>query len=123
MIYEDSRLYLVMELCQSNLAEMIRQRKAQRGAFIDAEIKTYMKDILEGVNFLHKQSYIHRDLKPENILVACDNKLKISDFGTARNIKSKLPLTTYVSTRWYRAPECILEVKKYDSKSDVFALG
>lgn len=72
---------------------------------------------------MHSHGYLHRDLKPENIMLSRDNVLKITDFGTVKNMKDKLPFTNYVSTRWYRAPECILEVKKYDEKSDVFALG
>ena len=77
------------------------------------EIKQYMRDILEGVMCMHSNGYIHRDLKPENILMSPENVLKVADFGTVKNMKAKLPYTNYVSTRWYRAPECILEVQKY----------
>lgn len=43
-----------------------------------------MKDMLEAVNYLHKQNIVHRDLKPENILFALSGILKIVDFGTSK---------------------------------------
>lgn len=53
---------------------------------------------------------IHRDVKPENLLISEDNELKICDFGFAKihNKNSKEPLTDYVATRWYRAPELLV---------------
>jgi len=59
---------------------------------------------LKGVNYMHMNGYFHRDLKPENIL-ADDNVVKVSDFGLIRKIATFTPMTEYVSTRWYRAPE------------------
>ena len=72
---------------------------------------------------MHEQGYMHRDLKPENILVAEDNTIKIGDIGTAKSTIDKLPFTNYVSTRWYRAPECVLATTDYTSAVDVFAIG
>lgn len=66
---------------------------------------------------------IHRDLKPENLLYN-DGKLKIADFGLAKdNGALYIPHTNYVSTRWYRAPEVIFKSNNYDTKIDIFALG
>jgi len=46
------------------------------------------------------------------------------DFGTVRNVvASPPPYTTYVSTRWYRAPECVLRSHNYGWPSDIFAVG
>lgn len=62
-------------------------------------------------------------MKPENILLTKDNKVKIADFGLAREIRSSPPYTDYVSTRWYRSPEILLKSHNYNSPVDVFALG
>lgn len=63
-------------------------------------------------------------MKPENILL--NNKdmcVRISDFGLSREIKAQPPLTNYVSTRWYRAPEVLLKSNEYTCNIDIFALG
>ena len=49
--------------------------------------------------------------------------VKIADFGLARETHSKLPYTTYVSTRWYRAPEVLLRAGRYSAPVDIWALG
>ena len=60
----------------------------------------------------YSQGIFHRDVKPENILIESSadtgKGLKLADFGSCRGIYSKKPYTEYISTRWYRAPECLL---------------
>jgi len=64
-----------------------------------------------------------RDLKPENLLVTNEEEIKLADFGLARSIRSKPPFTSYVSTRWYRAPELLLKSVHYNSAVDLWAFG
>ncbi len=52
-----------------------------------------------------------------------DSKVKISDMGLIREIRSQPPFTEYISTRWYRAPECVLRSRGYNYPVDIFALG
>ena len=77
---------------------------------------------------MHKNGFFHRDLKPENILIQNENvsifiKIKLCDFGLARELRSRPPFTEYVSTRWYRSPEIIIKGTNYNSPADIFALG
>ena len=51
------------------------------------------------------------------------DKVKLADFGLARQIRSRPPFTDYISTRWYRAPELLLHSTSYSSPIDIFALG
>ena len=64
-----------------------------------------MLQILSGINYCKENNILHRDLKPENLLLSSDFKLKIADFGLARQvgIVSK-PLMSEVVTIRYRAP-------------------
>lgn len=80
--------------------------------------------MLKGVSYIHKTGYFHRDLKPENLLIRNDNLLKITDFGIIKDQKdTNLPMTSYISTRWYRAPENVLRSRSYNYKVDMFAIG
>lgn len=75
---------------------------------------------------MHSASIMHRDLKPSNILVNMNCDLKICDFGLARgfNYEEKFnPITAYVVTRWYRAPEVILNTSNYTKSLDVWSIG
>jgi meiosis induction protein kinase IME2/SME1 len=49
--------------------------------------------------------------------------VKLADFGLAREIRSRPPYTSYVSTRWYRAPEVLLRAEEYSSPVDIWAMG
>ena len=78
--------------------------------------------MLLGLFHMHKYGFFHRDMKPENLLLT-GKKVKIADFGLAREIRSIPPFTEYVSTRYYRAPECILRSQNYNSPVDIWAVG
>lgn len=68
---------------------------------------------------------MHRDLKPDNIMInEHPLSVKIIDFGTCKDLTVESgPHTSYVSTRWYRAPECVLRSHHYNFVSDVFSAG
>jgi serine/threonine protein kinase len=78
---------------------------------------------------MHDSNVIHRDLKPSNLLLNKKCDLKICDFGLSRgyeqfcNSATAHAMTEYVVTRWYRAPEVILNAKKYNEKLDVWSIG
>ncbi|OHT12733.1 CMGC family protein kinase [Tritrichomonas foetus] len=73
---------------------------------------------------MHEKNLFHRDIKPENCMIDSETfDLKLVDFGSTRETQSKEPYTEYVSTRWYRAPECILTSGSYDKSVDEWAVG
>ena len=118
---ENEYLYLVFELLGESLFKTIQKRKEP---FSNQEVRYIMHQILSGIAIIHKQGFFHRDIKPDNILWSeSDGKLKISDFGLAREIRSRPPYTEYVGTRWYRAPEIILKHPFYNSPVDIWSVG
>jgi serine/threonine protein kinase len=119
LIKTDDAVSLVFEYMNKNLYEEMQNRTKK---FHEDEIRTIIYQTLEGLAYMHKYGFFHRDLKPENLLIK-DNVIKIADLGLAREIRSLPPYTDYVSTRWYRAPECVLRSTNYNSPIDIWALG
>ncbi|XP_016422075.1 mitogen-activated protein kinase 14B-like [Sinocyclocheilus rhinocerous] len=77
---------------------------------------------LSGFNdYIHSADIIHRDLKPSNLAVNEDCELKILDFGLARLTDDEM--TGYVATRWYRAPEIMLNWMHYNMTVDIWSVG
>ncbi|KOO26533.1 long flagella protein [Chrysochromulina tobinii] len=113
------RLALVFELMDMNIYELIRGR---RQYLAETRIKIYMYQLLKSMDHMHRNGIFHRDIKPENILIT-DDELKLADFGSCRGIYSKQPYTEYISTRWYRAPECLLTDGFYNYKMDMWGVG
>lgn len=71
----------------------------------------------------HEHGIIHRDLKPENVLISSDGIVKLSDFGLARSVASRLSQENLlIGTVYYIAPEAALG-RKVDARSDLYALG
>ena len=102
-----------------NLFEAIKDRKSYLKEKI---IKLYAYQLLKALNYMHKSGIFHRDIKPENILLK-DDHLVLADLGSCKGIYSKPPFTEYVSTRWYRAPECIMTNGYYNYKMDMWGVG
>ena len=94
-------------------------------------VKSLMKQIFEGINYLHDNWVLHRDLKPANILVmGAGNergRVKIADMGFARLFNAPLKpladLDPVVVTFWYRAPELLLGARHYTKAIDIWAIG
>ena len=114
------KLSLVFEYMETDLYELMKKRSP--GKLSEEEIKDITYQTLLGLYHAHKYGFFHRDMKPENLLLT-GKKVKIGDFGLAREIRSIPPYTEYVSTRYYRAPECILRSTNYNSPIDIWAVG
>jgi len=93
----------------------------------DEHMQYFIYQILCGLHYIHSAGVIHRDLKPSNVLLNGDCRAKICDFGLARVMDPEQDhagmLTEYVATRWYRAPEVMLNAKNYTSALDMWSIG
>ena len=78
--------------------------------------------MLKGLQFCHSQNILHRDIKAKNLLIDKNMKLKICDFGLAREFDSNTREFTHeVITRWYRPPEILLGQKEYNTSVDIWS--
>ena len=102
-------LYIVMELLDTDLHRVIQSKQT----LTEAHFRHFFFQLLCGVKYLHAHRIIHRDLKPGNLLVTRDCRLRITDFGLARERNTTdddvdEPMTEHVVTRWFRPPELML---------------
>ena len=104
---------------EMNLYESIKDRK---NYLSEKKVRTWIFQTLKALEYMHRNGIFHRDIKPENILLRND-QIKLADFGSCKGIFSKPPFTEYISTRWYRSPECLLTDGYYNYKMDIWGLG
>ncbi|KAL3818827.1 hypothetical protein ACJIZ3_004732 [Penstemon smallii] len=115
-------LYLVFELMQSDLTKVISRPK---GRLTESQVKSYMQQLLAGLQHCHEKGILHRDIKGSNLLIDNNGLLKIADFGLANfyKDKTKRALTSRVVTLWYRAPELLLGSTDYGVGIDLWSAG
>ena len=140
-------VYVITDLMETDLHRVIYSRQE----LTDEHIQYFIYQILRGTLYFHSANVIHRDLKPANILANKNCDLKICDFGldhgklkdddkTVQNLidnpslpieysnsiiydDSKRELNDRSISRWYRAPEAVLNPDRYDKPVDIWSIG
>lgn len=119
----DELCYLSMEFAPlGDLAKYVATKEAPLSA---EQTSRFLQQCLEALDFIHATGVVHRDLKPENILVVSDQEIRLADFGLALlpgDDQELDELKRGVGTFAYLPPEA-LEGVRYDSRSDLYALG
>lgn len=118
---ESNNMHLVFEFVDEDLHKFLCRTTEQ----LDPEtIRSFVKQLLLGMDCFHSNGVLHRDLKPQNILITTDFKLKIADLGLGREIEFPVYTQTHeVVTLWYRCPEVMLGIKRYAFGLDVWSIG
>lgn len=132
-------VYLVTRLFDTNLHRVIYSGQP----LSDAHIQYILWQVFRALRYMHAAGVVHRDMKPTNILLNRDCELALADLGLARHMQpnvgsgsrqslanSPYPermatghLTKYVVTRWYRAPELLVQNQRYTTAVDMWSIG
>lgn len=113
-------IYIITDLMETDLHRVIYSKQK----LTDDHIKYFIYQILKATLYMHSANIIHRDLKPSNILLNKQCNVKLCDLGLGRGYDEENEFKTeYVVTRWYRAPEVILNASEYTKAIDIWSIG
>jgi ABC-type oligopeptide transport system substrate-binding subunit len=112
----DGLPFIIMELVEG---ESVHDRRPEALE----EIVAIARQVCAALEYAHAHEVVHRDLKPENVLLAVDGSVKLTDFGLARPVASRVTSEgTIMGTVFYLAPELALG-HHFDGRADLYALG
>jgi len=99
------------------------------GAFEESLVRNFVRQILQGLAYLHGRDIIHRDIKGANILVDNKSCVKISDFGISKKVEdsmlggsNKAHRPSFQGSAFWMAPEVVKQTS-YTAKADIWSLG
>ncbi|KAI7905710.1 kinase-like domain-containing protein [Cokeromyces recurvatus] len=115
-------VYMVLEYMDHDLSGILGHPNFN---FEPAHAKSLVKQMLEGLAYLHHMGILHRDIKGSNLLINNKGELKIADFGLARIFEKNRAhdYTNRVITLWYRPPELLLGATAYGPAVDIWSVG
>ncbi len=118
---QDAKLFIDNDYCAGG--ELFRHLLEHK-MLPENQVKTVASQLLQAIDFLHRNSIVHRDVKPENILLVQRNSLAaivLCDFGLAKVFTPGKRMRRMCGTPAYVAPEVLR--KNYDQLSDLWSLG
>ncbi|RNF25377.1 putative protein kinase [Trypanosoma conorhini] len=125
---EEKVIRVFMEYASGgNLQQLLKTK----GKLNFKEFQSLLRDVVEGVAYIHSMNYVHGDLKTANVLLSAEGKGKIGDFGTARHVQEGELLYKMQGSPLYMSPECLAASDRdedgvligYSFPSDVWSLG
>jgi serine/threonine protein kinase len=120
LIYErNDEVWIIQELMKTSLASIL----SKIHPLPEGVIVYILKEVLKGIDFIHKHYRIHRDIKSDNILLDLEGNVKVCDMGFAAQLTSEqLTRSTLAGTPCWLAPE-LASMQPYDCKADIWSFG
>ncbi len=114
--------YIAMEYIDGEAMDRALIRRGRMGW---EEVFGYGKQLCEALQHAHEKGIIHRDLKPSNLMITKDGKLKLADFGIAKDtdVTALTGANSTIGTAAYMSPEQCRGSKELSAKSDLYSLG
>ncbi len=122
IIEEENEIYVVMDYIEGKSLDRVL---AERGSLPEKTVLSWAAQICDALLYLHSRNppIIYRDMKPANVMLCPGGKIRIIDFGIAREYKEKSRSdTTVLGTRGYASPEHY-GARQTDIRSDIYTLG
>ncbi|CAN1778174.1 Mitogen-activated protein kinase kinase kinase YODA [Linum perenne] len=116
----EDKLYIYLEYVSGGSIHKLLQ---DYGAFGEIAIRTYTKQILSGLAYLHGKNTVHRDIKGANILVDPSGRVKVADFGMAKHITGQSCPLSFKGSPYWMAPEVIKNSSGCNLAVDIWSLG
>ncbi|KAL6047728.1 MAP kinase kinase, variant 2 [Balamuthia mandrillaris] len=112
-------LYFVMEYVEEgSLSRVINDF----GNFPEKLAAVYIKQVLDGLAYLHSHNVVHRDIKGSNILITKEGTIKLADFGVSATVNESEKRFSVVGTPYWMAPE-VIEISGHSLRSDIWSVG
>jgi uncharacterized protein (TIGR02145 family) len=126
LIDDGNTVAFVMEFIDG---ETLKQYRDRKGKLSDEEINAILPQMLEALSYVHDRNLVHRDVKPSNFMIDNSGRVKLLDFGIAKNTNpgsdeyTQTGTHTQMGTPMYMSPEQITETKSVTAQSDIYSLG
>ncbi len=120
---EGGNYYLVMSLIEGKDLETL-QKENNGVQFSEKQVKAWIIQVIDAVDYCHKMGVIHRDIKPSNVMVAEDGKATLIDFGIAiwDDLRGNMEIGLMAKSEGFSPPEQYRH-SKIDNRSDIYSLG
>ena len=120
-IYDDEKkFYIIMEFCENG---ELFNRIVEKKYLTEDEAALFYYQLINGLEYIHKNNIVHRDLKPENLLLSKNDLLKIIDFGLSNYTGNDILLGTPCGSPCYASPEMVSGKRYNGYMIDVWSTG
>ena len=118
-VQKENKIYLILEYVEGGSLATL----AKKSHLSEDTVKLYVKQVLQGLIFLHREGVIHRDIKGANILIDKYGKVKLADFGVAVKLEESQKTISAAGSPYWMAPEIITSESDPTTKCDIWSLG